>query len=131
MAQVTYLEYSGRDYQYAADILKMGHYNPCGRFCQQSVEKRYKAYIEVAGSIEDMRVMTSHNLTLLYRRICQLLNIPIDLETMGELALLSSYYFDTNYPKEENIELTKDEAEQALEIAEKLNNWTDTLLSSV
>ncbi|MCL2574730.1 MAG: hypothetical protein FWE34_09300 [Defluviitaleaceae bacterium] len=48
--------------------------------------------------------------------------------TRGDLSKLTNYYFDTNNPKEINIELTKEMAEEAINIAKELNDWVDMLL---
>jgi len=131
MATISYLEYSNRDLKYAKDMFSMSNYDPCGRFCQQSVEKRFKYYIEHYGNGTDKFILVSHNLSKLYARVCELASISKDRVVVHEMLMLNSYYFDTNYPvKDGNIELTKEMAQEALEIAEKTNNWVDGLLSS-
>ena len=128
MATINYLEYSNRDFEYAKGNLSMGFYDPCGRFCQQSVEKRMKHYIELNGAVEDLFFLHTHNLGRLYGAVCKLANIMPDSAIRGDLSLLTDYYFDTNYPKEINIELTEEMAQEAVEIALKVNQWVDSLI---
>ena len=128
MASISYLEYSNRDMKYAKDMFSLENYDPCGRFCQQSIEKRLKYYIEQNGTTDDLRLLHTHTLAKLYYRVCQLAGFEVDKIIRGDLHQLTTYYFDTNYPCEDNIELTKDMAEEALDVAVKVNNWVDSLL---
>jgi len=128
MASISYLEYSNRDMKYARDMFSLENYDPCGRFCQQSIEKRLKYYIEQHGTTDDLRLLHTHTLAKLYFRVCQLAGLEIDKLIRGDLHQLTTYYFDTNYPCEDNVELTKEMAEEALDVAVKVNGWVDSLL---
>lgn len=128
MGRVSYLEYSNRDYKYAHDMFMLGNYDPCGRFCQQSVEKRFKHYIELTGSPEDTPFFGTHNLRRLYEKVCRIAKADVTHKAFGEMAVLTDYYFDTNYPNEFNLELTKEMAEEAIEIMKTYNGWIDALL---
>lgn len=127
MATISYLEYSKRDMKYAEDMFMLKNFDPCGRFCQQSVEKRMKYYIEIHGDSSDLGLFSVHSLTKLYARVCQLAEIQPDRVVRGDLNELTTYYFDTNYPQKNNIELTEDMAKEAIEIAENINSWIDKL----
>ena len=129
MATISYLEYSNRDMKYARDMFSLGNFDPCGRFCQQSAEKRLKHYIETFGTTADMNLLHSHSLAKLYVRFCELSGIAIDRGLRGDMHQLTTYYFDTNYPAEVNIELDGDMAEEALDIAETINNLVDAQLT--
>jgi len=87
-----------------------------------------KHYLELHGNSEDMLLFTSHNLGRLYDRICAISGNEPDRATRGDLSKLTDYYFNTNYPKEINIELTKDMAQDALDIAKTVNKWMDSLM---
>ena len=128
MATISYLEYSNRDYKYALGMFGLDYYDPCGRFCQQSVEKRLKHYIELKGSVEDINFFHTHNLGRIYAKVCELAGVKQDPVYRGWLSQLTDYYFDTNYPAELNIELTKDMAREALDIARQVNDWVDSIL---
>ena len=128
MATISYLEYSNRDMKYARDMFSLGNYDPCGRFCQQSAEKRLKHYIENNGATDDIMLLHTHALAKLYARACEIAGMPLDKAVRGDMYQLTTYYFDTNYPAEDNIELTKAMAEEALEITAKINAWVDSLL---
>ena len=127
MAVISYLEYSDRDLKYARDMLTLENFDPCGRFCQQSVEKRLKHFIEKNGTTNDLTILHIHNLAKLYVRVCELSDKKPDRAVRGDLYQLTTYYFETNYPSEDNIELTKDMAEEAVKIAEYVNEWVDSL----
>ena len=128
MATISYLEYSNRDMKYAKDMLMLGNFDPCGRFCQQAIEKRMKYFIELNGSVDDFQILSSHSLAKLYNRICVLTKTPPDAVLRGHLYQITSYYFETNYPAEDgNIELTKEMAESALHVAMEVNDWVDSL----
>jgi HEPN domain-containing protein len=127
MAKISYLEYSNRYCKYAHGNFELEFYDPCGRFCQQSVEKRFKHYIEHNGENGDQAILLTHNLGKLYDRVCELSGNTSDDAARGKLSRLTDYYFDTNYPKNENIELTKEMAQQALKITKTVNDWVDSL----
>ena len=128
MASISYLEYSNRDMKYAKDMFSLENYDPCGRFCQQSIEKRLKYYIELHGTTDDLLILHTHSLAKLYFRVCELAGYEIDKIIRGDLHQLTTYYFDTNYPCEENVELTRSMAEEALDVAGEVNDWVDSLL---
>ena len=126
MATISYLEYSNRDMKYARDMFSLANYDPCGRFCQQAVEKRMKYFIEHNGTVDDLSLLHTHALVKLYTRICEIKNIPVDATQRGNLYQLTAYYFDTNYPAEDgNIELTKAMAEEAITIMQDACDWVD------
>jgi len=129
VATISYLEYSNRDIKYAKDMFSLENYDPCGRFCQQSAEKRLKYYIETHGTTDDIMILQTHSLAKLYTRVCEIAGVPFNKTVRGDMYQLTTYYFDTNYPAEDNIELTKEMAEEALEVAAKINAWVDNLFA--
>ena len=128
MAIISYLEYSNRDARYAHEMFKAECFDPCGRFCQQSIEKRFKHYINKNGTAEDMYILTTHSLVKLYTRVCELAGVSADKAVKGDLATLTDYYFDTNPKEDGNIELTKAMAAEAMEVATTVNKWVNLLL---
>ena len=132
MAKISYLEYSNRDYKYANDMFFLENYDPTGRFCQQSIEKRMKYFIELHGTSEDIFLLQTHNLAKLYDRICKIKGIGINKETRCDLSILTDYYFDSSRPQEQgNAELTQEMAKEAIEIMKKMNSWVDDLLGGL
>jgi len=130
MERISYLEYSDRDIKAAKIMLEACLYDYAGRLSQQAIEKRFKHFIEQQGSPSDKRIFGTHNLRKLYKRVCELSNIPEDKTLNGDLASLTDYYYDTNYPQEHgNIELTHDAALEAVRIAEDMIFLVDGLLS--
>ena len=69
MGRISFLEFSNRDMEYALGNYNMRYYNPCGRFCQQSVEKRMKHFIELRGGSQDFYFLSTHNLKRLYENV--------------------------------------------------------------
>jgi len=109
-------------------MFSLGYYDPCGRFCQQSVEKRLKHFIELHGTSDELNFLHTHNLGRLYVKVCEIARTDVNPIFRGWLAQLTDYYFDTNYPKEINIELTEGMAKEAIDIARQVNNWVDEML---
>jgi len=131
MAKIDYYEYSKRDAKYARDMFSLKNYDPCGRFCQQSIEKRFKYYLELNGTADDIYIFSTHNLGKLYERICKLSKSGVNKSIKGDLSTLTDYYFDTNYPQEEgNTELTEEMAKEALDIMDVVNAWVDSFLTT-
>ena len=128
MGRISYLEYSNRDMKYAHGMFELGFYDPCGRHCQQSVEKRMKHYIELKGTPEDLYFLGTHNLRRLYEKVCLIADVKINQIFKSQLSDLTDYYFDTNYPKDFNIELAEEDARVAIDSAATINDWIDSLL---
>ena len=130
MATINYLEYSQRDLKYAEGMFSLGYFDPCGRFCQQSIEKRLKHYIELYGTTDDFKFFHTHNLGRLYVKVCEISKSAANPIFRGWLAQLTDYYFDTNYPCAIHVELTEDMAWEALDITRQVNEWVDNVLEN-
>lgn len=118
---ISYLALSEKDAVRARQMYELGDYNACGRFCEQSVEKSLKAFIEQNGSSEDIPLMTLHRPRRLYERCCALGLGPLDPALALSLSVFSEYYYDTNYPGASYFELTKLQAEDALALTDRVN----------
>ena len=131
MAEVgSYLYLSQKDAARAHIMFDYNDYTACGRFCEQSVEKSLKAYIELHGDASDARLMSLHKPRRLYERCCQLGLQSLDTSILATLSALSDYYFDTNYPGNAYFELTKEQAEQALVVMKHINALVQTCLEA-
>jgi HEPN domain-containing protein len=117
MAKRSYLELAASDMAAAKVLLEGGFYDHCGRMCQQAVEKYMKHVIEFSGMRSDRNLMHTHKIHLLYDRIASILNVTVDKTTKDNMVMLTDYYFETNYPSDEQITLNQDEAEAAMKIA--------------
>jgi len=123
MASRTYLDFAESDLAAAKAMLKAGFYDHCARLCQQAVEKYFKHIVEEKGDKTDMGLLVSHKVHQLYDRVVILLSVPLDKAMRSDLATLTDYYFDKNYPGAADSPVELAEAEEALKIA------TDTINS--
>jgi HEPN domain-containing protein len=98
-------------------------YSAAGRFCEQSVEKCLKSYIEQYGKNSDYKLMQLHKPRRLYER-CVELGLPeFSDKDISILSKLADYYYDTNYPGNSFFELTKEQSAEALSLAEKVYDF--------
>jgi HEPN domain-containing protein len=84
---------------------------------QQAAEKYFKAYI-VSNGLEFKKI---HDLTILLK-ICSRQNIAF-LGLEEEAGFLTDYYIDTRYPVHWPAEISKKEANEALECAERIRDF--------
>jgi len=120
----TYHEIALRDIKSAKIMLEAGIYNNAVRFCQQYVEKIFKHRIESSGYEDsDFGLMHTHRVQKLARRCEQLTGIAFTKDELLLFSALTDYYFDTNYPSDEYVEIDKETAvmvyEQVLALQEK------------
>jgi HEPN domain-containing protein len=97
-------------------------YSACGRFCEQSAEKSLKAYLEIYGEAGDMRLFSLHKPKRLYERCCELGLETAQKQMASELALFAEYYYDTNYPGDSFLEVTREQAEDAMRTMAEVNS---------
>jgi len=95
-------------------------YSAAGRFCEQSVEKCLKSYIERHGNSSDYRLMALHKPRRLYERCLELGWPELPDKDVAVLSKLADYYYDTNYPGNSYFELNEAQSEEALELTEKI-----------
>lgn len=96
-------------------------WNKVGRECQQACEKYLKHYLQqthlLSGDLE-----RTHNLKKLVRAIP-----GYDKEIYRNLSVISDYYFDANYPGDNFVELDKEMADEAIEMANGVIDYIDGL----
>ena len=98
-------------------------WNKVGRECQQVCEKYLKHYLEKKHLLSES-LQRSHNLKKLIRAIPGFAQ-----EMYAKMSLIGDYYFDTNYPGDDFLELDQEMADEALEIAQNLVTYIDELIS--
>ena len=118
----SYLYLSEKDAVRARQMFELKDYTACGRFCEQSVEKSLKAFLEKHGSITDRPLMTIHKPRRLYERCCALGLETLDKDLALQLSVFSDYYYDTNYPGASYFELSEEQAREAIEIMARVNS---------
>ncbi|MCL1877377.1 MAG: HEPN domain-containing protein [Defluviitaleaceae bacterium] len=102
----TYRELALRDLHSAKIMLDASIYNNAVRFCQQYVEKICKEKIHTSGSEDgDQFLLHSHRLPKLARRCEVLCAIRFTKDEVIFFNELANYYFDTNYPGDEYVEI--------------------------
>jgi HEPN domain-containing protein len=129
MAEVgSYIYLSRKDAVRAQQMFDLDDYSACGRFCEQSVEKSLKAYMEIHGDISDIRLMSLHKPRRLYERCCELGLPDLGNDVLAVLSMLADYYYDTNYPGDAYFELTELNAREALKVMKLVNDLVDDKL---
>ena len=122
MAEIgTFMYISEKDAIRAKIMFDNGDFNACGKFCEQSAEKSLKAFISEHGNSSDMLLLKLHKPYRLYERCCKLGLDKISDASALILSKFSEYYYDTNYPGNDYIELTEEEAAEALKIMNEIN----------
>ena len=96
-------------------------WNKVGRECQQVCEKYLKQYLQDSHLLTES-LQRSHNLKRLIREIPD-----YDKGIYRQLAVVGDYYFDTNYPGDDFLELDQEMADEAMEIANELIAYIDSL----
>ena len=111
---------------YDMKSLKLCHkhelWNKVGRESQQVCEKYIKHYLQESHLLSEELAKT-HNLKKLIRAIPE-----YDKDIYKQLCVLTGYYYETNYPGEDFIELDKTLADEALEITKALMAYIDGLV---
>ena len=108
-----YLDIARRDLESAKIMLDSGFYNNSVRFCQQYAEKLFKHKIQTSGSGDgDVGLLHSHRIQKLANRVCQLTGIEFSKDELLMFSDLTSYYYDTNYPGDEYVDVDEDTAKQ-------------------
>jgi len=96
-------------------------WNKVGRECQQVCEKYLKFYLEKRHLLSE-HLQRTHNLKKLVRSIPE-----YDKDIYKSLTVVGDYYFDTNYPGDDFIELDKEMADEAMDVAKRLVAYLDRL----
>ncbi|MCL2224709.1 MAG: HEPN domain-containing protein [Defluviitaleaceae bacterium] len=121
MAEIgSFLYIAQKDLERARLMHDVDDFNAAGRFCEQSVEKCLKSYIELKGDASDFRLMSLHKPRRLYERCIQLGMSPLPDRDVTVLSKLADYYYDTNYPGNYYFELTFEQSVEALVLTEKI-----------
>ena len=120
MGNNSYLALAKRDLQNAKELFDVTTtgYNLVVRLSQQAVEKIMKHFIEELGFEKFRPLLSSHNTVSLYSAILELGVLSEDFATKREMIILKSYYFDTDYPGENYIEIDRHSAKDALNFAQ-------------
>ena len=113
-------------------MLDSGMYNNAVRFCQQYVEKLFKHRIHLTGSDDgDFELLHSHRIQRLASRCGQLAGIEFDKDELLLFSDLTSYYYDTNYPGSEYVEIDEETAKKIYEQVIGLQKKHELLLIDV
>ena len=121
MATLSYSELGNRD---LADskilLLHGGSPSAAGRLIQQAVEKNLKQAIENSGDIALLPFLQIHNTIKLYDKVVELGRLTFDKSDRKMMSVIKDYYYDLNYPGENNMELNHEEASEAWNFADRI-----------
>ena len=119
----TYQSIANRDADDAHFMLNANKFNEAVRFCEQSVEKHLKHIINKhAGA--DERLLGTRNVPAIAKRVEAILNTSFTKIDHMWFRTLKSWYYDTNYPGDDYIEISREEASDTLE-------WFDMFVKQV
>jgi len=96
-------------------------WNKVGRESQQICEKYIKHYLQEHHLLTE-ELGRTHNLKKLLKSIPN-----YDNDIYRQISIVTGYYYETNYPGENYIELDKEMADEAIEIAKSLMEYIDKL----
>ena len=105
----TYKEIAEDDFIGAKKLAEFEMWNLAGQHLQQACEKQFKSYLEENNKL-NIDLSRTHNLRKLLREIG-----GYEDDFYKTAALIENYYFDTKYPGEDYIELTKQDIGSAIE----------------
>ena len=104
----TYKEIAEDDFKAAKALIEFEMWNAAGQHLQQACEKQLKGWLEENNKL-DIVLARTHNLRKLLREIG-----GYEEDFYKTAALIEDYYFDTKYPGDDYIELTKQDIEAAV-----------------
>lgn len=98
---------------------EMNWYNLFAAECAQIIEKMIKGILSVSRLPDDVSVsiFDTHSLHILTRALHTIYPITINAQNA---SWLSDFYFDTKYPGDNFVEVSKYDAEQILSITKSL-----------
>jgi HEPN domain-containing protein len=115
----TYRELAEDDFKGAKRLADYEMWNLAGQHLQQACEKQLKSWLEENNKLSLILART-HNLRKLLREIG-----GYEEDFYKTAALVENYYFDTKYPGDDFIELTKEDVDVAVEFYDKLIDFLD------
>lgn len=107
----TYHDIALSDLHTAGQMMDVAKYNYAVRLFEQYAEKVMKHCIFLSGEDNDRSLLHSHRVPKLARRCETLLGITFSDKEMLLFNDLANFYFDTNYPGDDYVDITQDEAE--------------------
>ena len=133
MNQNNYLGRGINDYLYAKNNLKdhtQAEYNWPVVILSQAAEKLLKAIVEtkLVDDSSCIALMRTHNLRTITSKISE--KFPSSHFSSKDCKWLGDFYFDARYPGDDFIQVTLDDALEALKIVEDILLETEKLLTS-
>lgn len=109
---------------------EMGWYNLFAAECAQIIEKMLKGILSISKLPEDIspHIFDIHSLQVLTRALHSIYPNTINVQNA---SWLSDYYFDTKYPGDNFVEVSKYDAEQILSITKDLAENLIALYNSI
>lgn len=110
---------------------ELGVYNSVASISSQSAEKYLKAIVERAfteDTTELNALLHTHNLRALYRKVVSRYELQV---TSKDCVWIGGFYYDTRYPGDNFIVVTKEECEEALTLLDKLKEDTERILTQI
>jgi len=118
-----WLEKAQKDLKSAKILIENGEVNDIVAFhCQQAIEKAFKGFLVARRGM----VVEGHSLLKLYREVKR--EESKVSEYAKECAYVNQYYIETRYPSDDPLEVTVNDAEECIRIAESLIHEIENLM---
>lgn len=109
-----YYDIAVNDLKYLQCTINTPFYNNMAAGAQQVAEKMLKSVAELCDTQDDHKVMNGHNLRGIYQ-ILKREGIDLNLN-QGDLAVLKDVYYESRYPGDSFMNVTRDEFIDCLRI---------------
>ena len=116
-----YKEIAEEDFKGAKGLAELEMFNLAGQHLQQACEKQLKNWLEENHRL-DIILARTHNLRKLLREVG-----GYEEDFYKTAAMVENYYFDTKYPGDDYIELTREDIEAAIEFYDDLVSFLERI----
>lgn len=114
MIEKSYMDIAIEDYETALDLRTLNRLNPCVKYIQQFVGKSLKHIVCLNGDPNDERLLGSHNVPVIAKRVEQILAVKYSKEDKQWFSILKGLYFNTSYPGDNYEEVDEERVDDAL-----------------
>ena len=125
----SYFDIAQDDLKAATEMLRAQMYNHATRLCQQYIEKVFKECIHKYGKNgDDLMLLHTHRLAKLATRCGEIVAKLFDKLEMAFFRELTDFYFDTNYPGENYIKVSQEEAQRVFDETQQFKETYESKL---
>ena len=123
-----YIKIADDDLESAVALFNNKMYNTCVQHCAQAAEKYLKSFIFENGDLSHKKIMRSHDVGEIYLVCLELGLSSFDSDVVNVLDNLHGYY-RTRYPAGADLEITEENAEEAIKIVNIVKDKINGVIS--